>query len=158
MKSAHFAALAIAMSATVAAAAPRASHIVVAQAWSRPAVAGANGAGYLTIMNHGPAPVILVRVESPLAQRVEMHRSSMAGGVMSMAPAARVAVPGKGSVSFAPGGYHLMLIGLKRSLAAGDTIPGTLVFADGARAPVTFKVGDPPGAAAGDPMAGMAHR
>jgi copper(I)-binding protein len=107
--------------------------------WSRPAAAGGNGVGYLTLVNHGKADV-LTGAQTPLAQRVEMHASSMAGGVMRMASEPRVPVPAGGQVSFAPGGRHLMLIGLKKPLKIGDKVPATLRFASGANLQVDFVV------------------
>ena len=70
----------------------------------------------MVLANHGRAADVLEKVESPLAARVEMHSSSMAGGVMSMKQEDRVAVPAGGQVTFGPGAYHLMLIGLTRTL------------------------------------------
>jgi len=131
--------------ALVAGSAQAAGHtagaLEVPQAWSRPAVAGVNGVGYMTVLNHGKTADALVRVESPVAARVEMHSTTMKGGVMSMAKQARVAVPAGGQTVFGPGGYHLMLIGLKKPLFPGDKAPATLTFASGARMTVAFAVG-----------------
>ena len=138
-------------------AAPARKALEVLQPWSRPTVAGTTGAGYMVIANHGAAADTLVGVESPIAARVEIHEMSMAGGVMSMARRDRVAIPAGASVAFGPGGYHLMLLNLKRALKSGDAAPATLIFASGARLPVSFKVGDglgPPSATA-PPMPGM---
>lgn len=117
-----------------------AAPIEVLQPWSRPAVAGTNGIGYMVLANHGRSADALVKVESPLAARVEMHASTMTGGVMSMKPETRVAVPAGGRVTFGPGAYHLMLIGLKKTLKPGDHAPATLTFASGARLKVAFVV------------------
>jgi hypothetical protein len=78
----------------------------------------------------------------------------MEGGIMRMAPAASVAIPPGGSVNFAPGGYHLMFVGIARNLKPGDQIPATLRFSDGGRAAVSFQVGS---GAAAPPMAPIAH-
>lgn len=140
--------------ALAAAAAPLsalgAAGIEVLQPWSRPAVSGTTGIGYMVLVSHGPADA-LVRVESPVAARVEMHSSSMAGGVMSMQKEERVAVPAGGRTTFGPGSYHLMLIGLTRTLKAGDKAPATLSFASGAKVKAVFQVTDgvPPPPAAG---------
>ena len=136
--------------AATAQAAPQRAGIEVAAPWSRPAVAGGSGVGYLVLANHGRSPEALVKVESPAARTVEIHRASLTGGVMSMAAQDRVAVPPGGSVSFAPGGYHLMFLDLTRALKPGDRLPATLVFASGRRLVVSFAVGDgagPPAAA-----------
>lgn len=118
------------------------SRIEVRNPWSRPAAAGMVGVGYMTLVNPGDRPEALVSVESPAADRVEIHRSAMEGGVMTMSPQARVETPARGSVAFAPGGYHLMFIGLKRALKTGDKLPATLVFDGGRRIPVQFSVGN----------------
>jgi hypothetical protein len=125
----------------------RADGVVATGAWSRPAVAGFNGVGYMTLANHGRRAEALVRVESPVARAVEIHRSAEAHGVMSMAPAPRVEIPPGGAVSFAPGGYHLMFLGLKKTLKPGDRLPAVLVFSDGRRIGLDFAVGSgaPPG-------------
>jgi len=151
-------ALAILAAAPAAAATYRLGGLEAAQPWSRPAAAGMNGAGYLTLSNRGKAAETLTAVETPAAARVEVHRSSMAGGVMSMRPQPATPIPPGQTVTFAPGGLHLMLLGLKQPLKAGDSFPATLVFASGARMKVTFKVAV--AAPAADPMhdhAGMAH-
>jgi len=80
--------------------------------------------GFLVLENRGSAPVALVGAESSDAERVMMH--SMAGGRMD--PVARVDVPAGERVLFAPGRYHLMLMGLRRALVAGDTVSLALRF------------------------------
>ena len=112
----------------------------VIQPWSRPAVAGTTGIGYMVVANHGRAADALERVESPIAERVEMHSAAMSGGVMSMQKQEKVAVPAGGTTTFGPGAYHLMLIGLTRTLQPGDEAPATLTFASGARLKVKFLV------------------
>jgi copper(I)-binding protein len=115
-------------------------NLQVLRPWSRPAVAGTNAIGYMVLANHGRAADALEKVESPLAARVEMHSSSMAGGVMSMKQEEKVSVPAGGQVTFGPGAYHLMIIGLTRTLKAGDQLPATLSFASGAKLRVKFAV------------------
>ena len=157
MKTAHLAALALALSFTAARAAPAAGGLEVLQPWSRPAVAGTTGAGYMVVANHGKAADVLVKVESPAAAGVEIHQMSMEAGVMSMARRDRIAIPAGGTVVFGPGGYHLMLLNLKRTQTAGDRVPATLSFASGARLKVAFKVSEGMGPPAADPMPGMTH-
>jgi copper(I)-binding protein len=142
----------LALTLAVAGSAQAAAPLSVSGAWSRPAVAGTNGVGYLVVANTGKAPDTLVRVESPLAAKVEMHSSSMAGGVMSMKKEDRVPVPAGGKATFGPGGYHLMLIGLTRTVKAGDQIPATLTFASGAKLKASFAVGMGPANPAMGPM------
>jgi copper(I)-binding protein len=124
-----------------AAPAYRQGALEVDQPWSRPAAAGMTGAGFMTLTNRGKVADALVSVESPAARKVEIHRSAMTNGVMSMQRQERVSLPPGRSLAFAPGGHHLMLIGLVRPLKAGDRAPATLVFASGARIKVEFAVG-----------------
>ena len=142
----------LALTLAVAGSAQAAAPLSVSGAWSRPAVAGTNGVGYLVVANTGKASDALVGVESPLAAKVEMHSSSMAGGVMSMKKEDRVPVPAGGKATFGPGGYHLMLIGLTRTVKAGDQIPATLTFASGAKLKASFAVGMGPANPAMGPM------
>ncbi len=147
MKAALAAVLALSVAALWGAlpAAAREGGIVALQAWSRPAAAGSNGAGYLTLVNHGKADA-LVGVDSSVARKVELHASSMAGGVMSMTTETRAPLPAGGQLSFAPGGRHLMLVGLKRALHPGDRFAATLRFASGRALRVEFAVGTGAGA------------
>lgn len=138
----------IAVAAALALAAPAFARPAAAPApvevlrpWSRPAVAGGTAVGYLTLVNRGGAPIALVKVQSPLARKAEIHRSSMTGGVMRMTPQPSVEVPAGGTVRFAPGGYHLMFVGLSKPLAPGDRLPATLSFSDGRQVHADFEVG-----------------
>lgn len=130
------AAAAAAMLATAAHAAPK-----VEAAWSRPAAAGTTGAGFMTLANPDAKADALTAVETPWAGQVQIHESSMAGGVARMQRVDRVEVPAGGRVTFAPGGYHLMFMGLTRALKMGDTLPATLTFASGAKVKASFVVG-----------------
>lgn len=110
------------------AAPPRPSPIAVTQGWTRPAVAGINGAGYFTVIDRGALGDRLTGAASPAAARVSIHLSRMAAGVMTMRPLSGVDLPPRGTVSFAPGGLHLMLEGLRHPLKVGDRVPVALRF------------------------------
>jgi periplasmic copper chaperone A len=108
-----------------------AGDIMVMQPWSRATPPGAStGAGYLTVMNHGTLPDVLLGGSTPAAAKLEIHQTSMAGGIMTMRPAADgVPIPPGASVTFKPtGGFHLMLSGLTAPLKLGTRIPATLNF------------------------------
>jgi copper(I)-binding protein len=90
--------------------------------------ANPNTAAYLTIVNAGPTPDRLLSVSCACAASVSAHLSQMHGGMMSMAPAGPVVVPAHGAVSFAPGGLHLMVMGLKAPLQDGAMQEMTLRF------------------------------
>jgi copper(I)-binding protein len=58
-----------------------------------------------------------------------MHDQVTRGGMTRMTAVLYVVIPAHGEVRFAPGGRHLMLEGLTRSIGAGDTIALTFTFA-----------------------------
>ena len=74
----------------------------------------------------------ITKLESPQAKAVEVHSMINDKGVMKMRKIDRLELPAGTTVKFEPGGLHLMLIGLKKPLKAGDTviIKMTLVGAD----------------------------
>ena len=102
--------------------------ITIVHPWSRPAAQGHNGVIYLGIKNQGAADDRLVAVSTPLATKVELHRSTMEEGVHRMEKVESIVVPAGGTVELAPGGLHIMLIGLKFMLMAEETIPVTFTF------------------------------
>lgn len=113
-----------------------AATIAVSDAWSRPAVG--TGVVYMRVANRGNVPDRLVGARTPVARVVELHESMSGmgsmngmtmGGVMSMHPVRAIPVPAHGSVTLAPGGYHLMAIGLRHDLHAGERFPLQLHFA-----------------------------
>lgn len=118
--------------ALLAAAPAFAAELEVSAAWARP-VPSATGTGgvYLVIANRGPAEERLLGIETPVAARAELHETTVEGGVASMRPVGELAVPAGGRVELAPGGLHLMLLGLKSPLARDAHFPLTLRFASG---------------------------
>ena len=107
-----------------------ASAIVVSGAWVQ--VAGGvdqPAAGYFTIRNQGSAPDILLSASSPAASSVELHETMPEmSGMVGMESVAQVVCPAGSSVTFAPGGDHLMISGLRAALHAGDSFELDLVF------------------------------
>ncbi len=89
---------------------------------------GVNGAVYLTIVNSSNTRDQLLSVTCAAANAVEIHTVQMENDVMSMHPLPDLDIPANSSVELAPGGLHIMLIGLKQNLTAGENLPLTLVF------------------------------
>lgn len=127
--------------------------ISVVAPWSRAAPAGATGAGYMVLRNTGAAADRLLGAETPLARRVELHTQEREGEVVRMRAVETVPVPAGGSVTLAPGGLHLMLVGLAQPLRPGGRVPLTLRFERAGAVPVELVVeaagARGPGAAAG---------
>jgi copper(I)-binding protein len=108
----------------------RSGDLVITKAWSRATPGGAKVAGgYLTIENRGAVPERLKAASTALAAKTEIHEMAVTGGVMTMREldGGLVIAPGA-SVQLAPGGGHLMLVGLNAPLHPGDQVPVTLSF------------------------------
>ncbi len=102
-------------------------NVHVENAWSRTAMKGGTGVVYMTITDSG-APDRLTSVASPVATTAELHESFTEQGVAKMRSVAALPVTAGNPVTLAPGGYHIMLMGLKRELKEGDSFPVTLTF------------------------------
>ena len=82
-----------------------------------------NGAVYLTLTNHGHHSDQIVGAATPIAERVEIHTHRMEDGMMKMRKVDEVELPPDQEVIFAPGGNHIMLIGLSQVLKEGEHFP-----------------------------------
>lgn len=97
--------------------------------WGRPSFESSNGAVYLTIRNQGETAVSLMSVTAVIADAVEIHETKIENDVMQMRQITDgLEIPASGHVQMAPGGHHIMLIGLSQDLEEGDTYPITLHF------------------------------
>lgn len=104
--------------------------IEISDVWARTSMQGMNSAVYFMIQNHNAGADELIGAASDVADAVEVHESKMEGDVMMMNRVEAVALEPSAKVEFKPGGYHVMLIGLKQDLKAGDEITVTLQFRD----------------------------
>lgn len=101
----------------------------VEDAWAAPTPGGVDvSAGYLTIANGTAEADALVGASSPRAASVEVHEMTMDGGVMQMRAVAQLEIAPGQSVSLAPGGRHLMFMGVAQPFVEGETIPVWLHF------------------------------
>ncbi|MDH5751043.1 MAG: copper chaperone PCu(A)C [Deltaproteobacteria bacterium] len=98
-------------------------EIHVMDAWVRAVPGNAPAtAAFMTIGNMGKMDDALVKAETSLGKRVELHLSQMKNGMMEMNQVAEIALPKGGHAELKPGGYHVMIMGL-----TGPTKPGTEV-------------------------------
>lgn len=136
------------LACAIAVAAPVLGHdftlgsLEIAHPWTRQTAPGqSNGGGFLVVTNKGRTADRLVGVASPAAGKVELHTMSMDGGVMRMRPVTGgLPIPAGGTLTLAPGGYHVMLIGLKAPLTLGAMVPLTLRFERAGTITVQLKV------------------
>lgn len=109
------------------------------------------GGGYLKLINGGGADR-LVSASADVSKTVELHEMKMDGDVMKMRQVDGIALPAGTTVELRPGGYHVMFIGLKAPLKAGDSFPLKLRFEKAGEVSVEVKV-----EAAGAATQGMKH-
>jgi periplasmic copper chaperone A len=99
------------------------------------------GAIYFSVKNTGSTSDRLLSVSTPVAGKVELHESRLVNGVMEMREVTSVECPPGATVRAAPGGLHVMLLGLATPLTAGSAFSVSLHFRDAGvltlKAPVT---------------------
>lgn len=114
-------------SSLIMACAACAQSIEVKDAWVRGTVPAQKSTGAFMEIT-GNSAVRLIGVASPVAGTVEIHNMTMQNGVMKMFPVDGIDVPAGKTVKLAPGGYHVMMMGLKQQVKPGDRVPLTLTF------------------------------
>lgn len=125
-----FAITALSLAASSLAHAHPTERIAIGPSFARASLPGQNtGAAYLSLQNKSSGADALVAVSSPAAKDVEMHAMSMQDNVMRMRQVPSIELAPGATVAMQPGkGYHLMLMGLKAPLKAGDKLPLRLQF------------------------------
>lgn len=121
-----------------------AAALRIEHAWARSTPPGSKvSAAYLTLTNIGTQDVQVVGAHFDIANVTELHSMSMSDGMMRMRKLDDLDIPAGSSVALAPGGSHLMLMGLKSVLSVGQTLSGALILADGREIPVQLSVRNP---------------
>ncbi|TPK75608.1 copper chaperone PCu(A)C [Mesorhizobium sp. B2-4-15] len=120
----------------------KAGDLEIEHPWSRATPAGAKVAGgYFTVVNKGGTPDRLLSISSDISEKAELHEMGVKDGVMTMRPVSGgLEIPAGGKVALAPGGYHLMFIGLKRQPKQGEKFAATLTFEKAGAVNVEFAV------------------
>lgn len=120
----------------------RKGDLSISRPWTRQTAPGQSvGGGFMTIANDGKTADRLIGATSPAARTVEIHSMTMDGGIMRMRPVSGgLPIPAGGSLPLKPGGFHIMLIGLKAPLALGKTVPLTLRFQKAGTVIVQLKI------------------
>jgi copper(I)-binding protein len=97
-------------------------------------VKGNPGAVYFTVLNDSAHGATIQGVEVKGAASAMIHQTTMTNGMSEMRGMPQVAIPAKGSLTFKPGGLHVMAMDLDRALAKGGTTDVTLSFGGGDKA------------------------
>jgi copper(I)-binding protein len=114
--------------------------VTVQNGWMRLLIAARPAGGYFTLHNTTDQEKVLTGASSPSCGQLMLHESLHQGGQERMQMVDQVKIPPRGSVTFAPGGYHLMCMQPSAQLHPGGTAPVTLSFADGGTLTTDFAV------------------
>jgi copper(I)-binding protein len=115
--------------------------VTVSNAWIRWLPANLPAAGYATLRNVGAQPATLIGASTPDYGVVMFHESRNRHGIEQMMPIERIQIKPHVQLSFAPQGYHIMLMQpTRREILPGDRVSLTLHFADGQALKAQFEV------------------
>ena len=131
----------IALAAVLALSTQALAQVSVTAPWIRATVPQQESTGvFMHLQSESDAR--LVGVSTPAATRSEFHQMDMRGHMMKMEQVDSIELPAGKGVNLASGGYHIMLIGLKRQLKAGEVVPLTIILEgkDNQRERFTLKV------------------
>jgi copper(I)-binding protein len=131
----------IALFALIALSGAAAAQVSVTAPWVRATVAQQKSTGAF-MMLQAERDARLVAVSSPVAGQGQIHQMDMRGDMMKMQQVDGIDLPAGKPVNLASGGYHIMLIDLKRQVRPGESVPLSLVvqYKDGKRETVTVTV------------------
>jgi periplasmic copper chaperone A len=118
-----------------------ADDVTVSDAYVRAVPPGQpNSASFMLLSNGSTAGHAVVAAESSVSKVAELHTHTMSEGMMKMRRVEKIEIPAKGTATLAPGGLHVMLIGLTQDLRPGDEVMLMLTFEDGSKRRVSAPV------------------
>lgn len=117
-----------------------AGGVSVSDGWFRALPSGLPAGGYFTLHNGGATPVDLVAAKSTACGMLMLHQSVTEGGMSRMREVNGVTAPAGGTISFAPGGYHLMCTKPTSAMTPGGRVKVIFVFSDNNRIDADFAV------------------
>ncbi|WP_417449852.1 copper chaperone PCu(A)C [Kordiimonas sp.] len=112
----------------------------IEKAWARKTSRMVSAAVYLTIKNDTHQLEHLKGASTDIAATTMVHRSQEVGGIMQMDHVDDLPIAPGEVLSFEPGGYHIMLMGLSQPLEEGDVFTVTLEFEKAGKKPVIVEV------------------
>lgn len=121
---------------TVWADSPRAENAYVRAMPPSQKVTGA----FMMLHNSSDKDRALIRAASDVAGVVELHTHINENGVMKMRPVPQIAIKANSQTELKPGGFHVMLIDLKRELSVGDQVTIELFYDDNSKQTITAPV------------------
>ncbi|MGE0080405.1 MAG: copper chaperone PCu(A)C [Thiohalomonadaceae bacterium] len=135
-----------------------AADFMVKDPWIREAPPNAMALGaFATLHNGSDKARTLVAARSAVADKVELHKTIVEDNVAKMVQQEKIEIAAGSEVKMQPGGLHIMLIGPRQALKAGDKVEVVLEFDDGATLPVAFEMRKGEGMAMGHDHGHMSH-
>ncbi|MCI6660819.1 copper chaperone PCu(A)C [Campylobacter sp.] len=101
-----------------------------------------NSAAFFVIKNNSDKDIAITSANSDIAEKNELHTHIKENKMMKMMKIEKLVVPAKSSLELKSGGDHVMLMGLKKELKAGDEINLELSFSDGDKKSIKVPVKD----------------
>ena len=118
-----------------------AAGITLSEGWCRAAPKQATAAScFIVVTNGGPADDRLLGGQSSAAGEVQVHETYADGNILRMRAIDGLAIPASKSVTLAPGGNVVRLVGLTAPTVVGATLPVTLRFEQAGEKQVLFPV------------------
>jgi hypothetical protein len=124
---------------------PPTGSVTVDNAWARASTPQGVTAVYMVLILVADEPDALTGARSSAAQSVEIHETRIEGNIMTMHRMESLDIDPDTPVAFEPRGLHFMVIGLKRPLKEGDSLPLELQFAHAGKLTLEVPVGEPTG-------------
>ncbi len=122
-----------------------AAGVKIEKPWMRMIIKARPAAGYFTLHNETDKTVTLTGASSSACGATMLHETKEVNGVAKMMHVMGIKVPAGGTLTFQPGGYHIMCMKPQASMVVGKSVPVTLKFADGKTLSATFPVTGPAG-------------
>ena len=119
------------------------ADIEIEGAYARASIPNApNSAAFFVIKNNSDKDIAITSANSDIAEKNELHTHIKENQMLKMMKIEKLVVPAKSSLELKSGGDHVMLIGLKKELKAGDEISLELSFSDGDKKSIKVPVKD----------------
>jgi periplasmic copper chaperone A len=107
------------------------ASVMVSDCWIRMLPGDLPSGGYFSVMNMSDKPIDLTGVQTDAFGMAMLHQTQSNGSTSKMVMVDKATIPANGTLTFAPGGYHLMLEKPKQTVKVGTSISMTFSFSDG---------------------------
>jgi copper(I)-binding protein len=117
------------------------SSILIQNAFARASIGLAkNGVVFMSIHNRSDKSDQLLAIQTDIAKNSSLHKHLNDNGIMKMRRVSKISIPRNSNIELKPGGFHIMLMGLKNPLTEGNQFNLTLVFKNTGKLTVPVKI------------------